>query len=360
MRRALALAARARGRTAPNPMVGAVIVRRGRVLAEGFHAKAGTAHAEIVALAKLPRGGARGATVYVSLEPCNHHGRTGPCSEALIEAGVARVVAAMEDPNPRVSGGGIARLRAAGVAAEVGLLDTEARRLNAGFVCWITRGRPRVTLKAAVSLDGRMASASGDARWITGEAARREAHRLRDASEAILVGAGTVRADDPQLTTRLPRGRDPLRVILDGRLTTPPTAKVARAGTLIATTSDAPAAAEARLRATGVEILRLPSAAPGSSRVDLHALLAELGRRGVLELLVEGGAAVHAAFLDAGLADRVIVFVAPKIIGAAGVPLVALPGATTMAEAWTLADVEVKRLGVDVMIAGRPGRAGMT
>jgi len=231
MRRALALAARAYGRTAPNPMVGCVLVKGGRVVGEGYHHKAGMAHAEVEAL-RNAGSRARGGTAYVTLEPCNHTGRTGPCSEALIAAGVARVVVAMADPNPRVAGGGAARLRKAGIPVEIGLCEAEARQLGAGFVKHVTTGRPLVTLKAALTLDGRLATASGDARWVTGEAARAEVHRMRDRADAILVGAGTVAADDPSLTTRLEgararRGRDPLRVILDGRLRTEPAAREA-------------------------------------------------------------------------------------------------------------------------------------
>ncbi len=348
MRRALALAARAHGRTAPNPMVGCVLVRGGRLVGEGYHHRAGLPHAEVEAL-RDAGAHARGATAYVTLEPCNHTGRTGPCSEALIAAGVARVVAAMRDENPRVAGGGARRLGKARIPVEIGLLGDEARALNAGFLKWAATGRPLVTLKGAVSLDGRIAAASGDARWVTGEAARREAHRMRDRADAVLVGAGTVRADDPQLTTRLPRGRDPLRVVLDGKLTVSPAARMVRAGTLVATTRDAPAAAERRLAARGAEVVRLPGR---RGRIDLGALLDELGRRDVLELLVEGGGAVHAGFLAAGLADRVAVFVAPVLIGAAGVPLLALPGAERMADAWRLSAVSTRRLGDDMLVTG--------
>lgn len=374
MKRALRLAARARGRTSPNPMVGCVLVAPssagGVIVGEGYHHRAGLAHAEVEAL-RAAGDRARGATAYVTLEPCNHHGRTGPCAEALIAAGVARVVVAMADPNPRVRGGGAERLRAAGIPVEVGLCEAEARALNAGFVRWVVSGRPRVTLKAAVTLDGRLAASSGDARWVSGEASRREAHRLRDACDAILVGAGTVRADDPALTTRLDpeargrrRGRTPLRVVLDGRLAIPEAARLVGEGTLILATEEAPADAEARLRARGVEVLRLPASAshqPGEGvRLDLGAVLDELGRRGVLELLVEGGGAVHGAFLAAGLVDRVVVFVAPKLLGD-GVPLLTLPAGTAppakMADAWRLEGVTVRQLGDDAMIVGDLVRA---
>ena len=351
MRRALALARRALGRTAPNPPVGCVLVRAGRVVGEGYHHRAGLAHAEVEAITDA---GAKavGATAYVTLEPCNHVGRTGPCAQALLDARVARVVVAVADPNRGVAGGGAARLREAGVTVELGLCEAEACELAGGFFSRATRGRPRVTLKAAVSLDGRIAASSGDSKWITGEAARRDTHRLRDASDAILVGAGTVRADDPALTTRLPRGRDARAIVLDGALSIPLSAKLVRLGTLVATRRDADAAKAARLRERGVEILRLPEASGGRGGVDLGALLVALAARDVLDLLVEGGAEVHGAFLAAGLVDRVVVYVAPKLIGAAGVPLFALPGAARMGEAWTLGEVAVKRLGDDVRVSG--------
>lgn len=352
MRMALREAARGRGRTAPNPMVGCVLVHEGRVIARGWHRKAGMAHAEVDALSHLPNRRAPGATCYVTLEPCNHTRRTGPCTEALIAAGVTRVVAAMRDPHDIVDGRGIARLRAAGIHVDVGVLEAEARALNAGFISFVTRHRPRVTLKAAVTLDGRLAARGGDARWVTGEAARLETHRLRDAADAILVGAGTVRADDPQLTTRLPsgRGKDPLRVILDGRLSIPEGAAAVRPGTLVVTGTSAPMEAEQRLRERGAEVLRLPDEA---GRVALLPLLEELGRRDVMELLIEGGGQVHAGFLAAGLVDRMIVFVAPKLIGAGGVPLIDLAGPERMADAWRLREVAVRRLGDDVMIVGQ-------
>jgi diaminohydroxyphosphoribosylaminopyrimidine deaminase/5-amino-6-(5-phosphoribosylamino)uracil reductase len=359
MREALALARRAMGATRPNPMVGCVIVKRGEVIARGYHHRAGLAHAEVDALQKLPPGAARGATVYVTLEPCNHHGRTGPCAEALVEAGVARVVVGMRDPNPHVKGGGAARLRRAGVAVEIGVLEEECRALNRAWATWIATGRPWVTLKAAVTLDGRIAARGGDSRWVSGEASRLEAHRLRAAHDAILVGAGTVAADDPALTTRLPeaeakrrQAKNPQRVILDGRLSVDP-ARRAIPGAWVVTTVEAGARVEA-LRARGAEVIVLD----GKGRVEPRALLEALGARGVQSLLVEGGGEVHGQLLGAGLVDEVVLFVAPKLVGSGGVPLLgSFAGPTAMAEAIALDGVTVRRLGDDVCISGRVRRS---
>jgi diaminohydroxyphosphoribosylaminopyrimidine deaminase/5-amino-6-(5-phosphoribosylamino)uracil reductase len=345
MRQALRLAARGRGRTAPNPMVGCVIVKAGRVLATGWHRRAGSDHAEVAALRRLGMR-APGATVYVTLEPCNHVGRTGRCTEALIAAGVGRVVAGMRDPNP-IARGGVRRLRAAGIDVTVGVLEAECRALNAAWIHFTATGRPRVTLKAAVTLDGRLAARGGDSRWVTGERARREAHRMRDRADAVLVGARTVALDDPQLTTRLPRGRDPLRVILDGRLSVPEGAR-ALPGALVVTTLEAEVRDELARR--GAEILQLPGA---GGRVEMHALLEALGRRGITSLLVEGGGEVHGQLLEAGLVDEVAIFIAPKLVGAGGVPLVAVPGPTSLAEAWRLEGISTRRLGDDILVTGR-------
>jgi diaminohydroxyphosphoribosylaminopyrimidine deaminase / 5-amino-6-(5-phosphoribosylamino)uracil reductase len=349
MRQALGLAVRARGRTSPNPLVGCVIVRKGRVVATGWHKKAGGDHGEAAALRKLDWR-APGATVYVTLEPHNFQSRTPACTDRLIEAGVKRVVVAMRDPNPRVAGKGIAQLRRAGIAVTVGVLEDEARAINRPYLKWMKQRRPWVTLKAAVTLDGRLAAKSGDSRWVSGAASRVEAHRLRDVSDAILVGAETVRADDPALTTRLlgGRGHDPKRVILDGRLSVPATAR-ALPGALVATTRDAPEARARALVARGAEVVRLRGR---RGRVDLRALLAELARREILTLLVEGGGDVHGQFVAAGLADEVALFVAPKLIGAGGVPLLGVDGPAKMADAWRLGAVSTRRLGDDILVVG--------
>ena len=350
MRLALAEAEKGRGRTSPNPAVGAVVVKGGRVIARGHHAQAGTPHAEVVAL-RAAGARAAGADLYTTLEPCNHWGKTPPCSVAIAEAGVRRVFVGSRDPNPVVDGRGNARLRRAGVEVATGVLRGPCDALNEAWFQFITSGRPFVTLKAAVTLDGRIATRTGDSRWVTGEAARAEVHRLRDEVDAVLVGAGTARLDDPLLTTRLPGGggRDPLRVVLDTRLRLPARLRLFQAGstapTLVATT----AAARPRRFGPGVETLRCRSL---GGRVDLADLLDRLGQRGITHLLVEGGAKVHSAFLAAGLVDRVVLFLAPKLLGG-GRAWLEGEGPRTMSEARRLEEVEVRRVGEDVMVAGR-------
>jgi diaminohydroxyphosphoribosylaminopyrimidine deaminase/5-amino-6-(5-phosphoribosylamino)uracil reductase len=348
---ALKEAAKGLGRTSPNPAVGAVLVKGGRVVGRGHHARAGGPHAEVVALgAAGPR--ARGADLYTTLEPCDHYGRTPPCSMAILEAGVRRVVVGSADPNPLVSGRGVSRLRRAGVEVVTGVLAEQCDALNAHWFRFIRDRRPYVTLKAAVTLDGRIATRTGDARWVSGEEARRWVHRLRDRVDAVLVGAGTAQADDPELTARLPgrRGRDPLRVVLDTDLSLPARLRLFRLRSA-APTLVAHASARSRRFGPGVELLRCRR---GKGGVDLPDLLARLAERGVTHLLVEGGAHVHAAFLRAGLVDRVAVFVAPKIAGADGVPFVAGKGPARMADALALGDVQIRRMGGDVLVEGRP------
>jgi len=354
MRVALREAAKGLGRTSPNPAVGAILVRGGRVVARGHHARAGGPHAEVVAI-RAAGALARGADLYTTLEPCDHYGKTPPCSMAVLDAGVRRVLVGSADPNPLVNGKGIARLRAAGVEVIEGVLRGECDALNAHWFKYMRESRPYVTLKAAVTLDGRIATRTGDARWVTGEAARRWVHRLRDRVDAVLVGAGTARADDPLLTTRLPggRGRDPIRVVLDTDLSLP--AKLA----LLNPRSPAPtivahASARARRVRPGVELLRCRR---GKGGVDLRDLLEKLAARGVTHLLVEGGAHVHARFLEEGLVDRIAVFVAPKLLGADGVPLLASRGPERMADALRLDEVQVEKIGEDVLVLGRPVRA---
>ncbi len=353
MARALKLAARGLGRTWPNPPVGAVLVRGGRVVGEGFHRRAGLPHAEVEAL-RAAGARARGATLYVTLEPCTHHGRTPPCVDALVRLGLRRVVVAIPDPNPRVRGRGIARLRRARVPVVVGPGAEEARRLTAGYRSRLLRGRPLVTLKLATTLDGRIAARGGDARWITGPAARRLAHAFRDVSDAVLVGAGTVRADDPRLTCRLPGGRDPVRVVLAGRhLALPPRARVlARGGppTWVVAPAGAAPGRVAALRRRGVEVLLVP---PRGPRVRFAALVRALAARGLTTLLVEGGAAVAAEALRAGVVDRLVLFVAPTLLGGDGVPMVGALGITRVARALRVRGLAVGRVGGDLVLEGR-------
>jgi diaminohydroxyphosphoribosylaminopyrimidine deaminase/5-amino-6-(5-phosphoribosylamino)uracil reductase len=363
MRRALALAERGRGLTSPNPMVGAVLASPdGEVLGEGHHERAGGPHAEVLALgAAGPR--ARGATLYVTLEPCAHQGRTPPCAPAVAAAGVARVVAALGDPNPLVAGRGFAALRGAGVAVEVGLLGEEAARQNRVFLTAQREGRPHVTLKAGMTLDGRIADAHGASRWITGPAARAHAHRLRSEADAVVVGIGTVERDDPELTVRLPHPwpREPWRVVLDTGARTPPGARLIRAGdparALVAVGAEAPEPRVAALRAARVTVVRV---ATREGHLDVGALLAELYAREVRAVLVEGGGRVHGAFLDAGLVDRLAVFVAPLVLGGArATPVVGGVG-RELKSAVRLGPLEVTAFGEDLLIEAdvRPGRGG--
>ena len=357
MGRALELAALADYATSPNPMVGAVVLDRdGELAGQGYHRRAGEPHAEVLALAEAgPR--AEGGTLYVTLEPCTHHGRTPPCVDTVLTAGVRRVVVALEDPDVRTKGRGLARLREEGVDLELGVEEAAARRLNRFYLKQRTTGLPFVTAKFAASLDGRIATAAGESRWITGEAARAEGHRLRQQHDAILVGAGTVIEDDPQLTNRRPGGgRQPLRVVVDSTLRIPAGANVltgqAEAPTLVATTARAPEAAIAAVESAGAEVLRLPASGP-RERVDLGALLEELGRRDLLSVLVEGGAEVQGAFFDAGLVDAVVAFLAPIVIGGEKAPsAIGGAGVKTLSDASRLQDLEVTRLGDDLMLSG--------
>lgn len=349
MARAIELAACGLGRTSPNPMVGCVLVHGGVVVGEGYHQRAGSPHAEVEAL-RVAGGRARGATAYVSLEPCCHTGRTGPCVDALLAAGVARVVAAHLDPNPKVAGQGRDKLLAAGVAVEIGLLAETARRLNQPYLKWRHTGRPLVTLKAGVSLDGRIALASRQRGWLTGEASRAEVHRRRDQADAILAGGETIRRDDPALTTRLPDGpgRDARRVIVTAGLAIPAEARAVPGALIFAAAQHK--ARVAPFEARGAEVVLLPELAPG--RLDLGAILLELGRRELCSVLCEGGGQLHGALLASGHADRLLLFVAPLVLGQDGVPLFAAAGAADLAQAPRLHRVRHATYGSDVLIEG--------
>jgi len=349
MRLALREARRGLGRTSPNPAVGAVLVRDGRVVARGHHARAGSAHAEVVALRRAGDE-ARGADLYTTLEPCSHFGRTPPCSEAILEAGVRRVFVGSRDPNPLVNGRGLRRLRRAGVEVRTGVLRAECDAFYEPWFRFITSGRPHVTLKVAATLDGKIATRSGDSRFVTGARSRALVHRLRNESDAVLVGAGTARADDPRLGARLPRGRDPLRVVLDTRLTLPRTLALFRPGTggrtLVAHT-----AGRTPRPLPGVEFLRCRLREGG---VDLEDLLGKLAARNVTSLLVEGGAGVSRSLLALGLVDRLLLFLAPKVVGGDGLSWVAGPGVGRMAQALGVEGLEVSRVDGDILLAGRP------
>jgi len=357
MGRALELARRGICSAAPNPRVGCVIVAGDEAVGEGWHVRTGGPHAEVGALAAAGER-ARGATAYVTLEPCSHQGRTPPCTDALLAAGVGRVVAAMGDPNPRVNGGGLERLAAAGIETACGLLEDAARELNAGFVSRMARGRPRVTVKLGVSLDGRTALASGESRWITGEAARADVHRLRAESCAILTGIGTVLADDPGLDVRradLDRaGRVPMRVLLDRRLRTPPAARtLAVPGqVLVFAAPSPPEAARAALEEAGATVLEAPEVSGG---LDLAAVLAELARRECNEVLVEAGPLLAGAFVEAGLADRLVIYAAPVLLGDAGRGMFRLPGVERMDDRVQLRITDVRAVGDDLRITAEGG-----
>jgi len=358
---ALDLARRGRGKTEPNPMVGAVVVRDGQIVGTGYHRAAGDIHAEVMALQKAGESAA-GAMLYVNLEPCVHQGRTGPCTEAIIAAGISMVVAAMEDPNPLVSGKGFQRLRDAGVKVKVGVLEEKARRLNEVFIKHITTGRPFVIVKTAVTADGKIATRTGRSRWITGEKARAFVHRLRNNSDAIAVGIDTVLQDDPRLTARLEEsgGKDPRRVVIDSRARLPIDARMinmpSRATTILATTAAAPPEKRRVLEEKGVEILLLPER---GGRVDLDALMGELGKRGVCQLLVEGGGTLNYSLLQAGLIDKVMLFIAPLIVGGRDSPTsFDGSGVAGLEQAWRLEDLEIKRYDGDLLMIGYPRRPG--
>ncbi len=354
---AIAQAVKGMGRTHPNPAVGAVIVKGGRVIASGYHAKLGGPHAEAVALLNAGSG-AKGATLYSTLEPCNHHGRTPPCSDAIIAAGVKRVVYASSDPNPLVNGKGVRRLRSAGIEVAAHVLRGAADSLNQPFLKAMKTGLPWVTAKAAITLDGKLATSTGKSKWISSEASRKIAHQLRDMVDVVVVGSSTVVADDPQLTTRLEKKgtRNPIRLVLDPSLRTSPKSKLydtKSARTIVATLEPAESRAAGALAKRGVEVWSMPGS---KGALDLEALLRRLVKEGALHVLVEGGAAVHQSFLEADLVDEVVLFVAPKLFGHSGLTWSGALGVEDPAKALQFKTIDAVSVGGDLMITAR--RAG--
>ena len=353
MRRALELAARGAGLVSPNPLVGAVVVRDGEVVGAGWHAGPGTPHAEVMAL-ETAGDRARGATLYTTLEPCSHYGRTPPCAPRVVDAGIARVVTALDDPNPLVNGQGLAALRGGGVEVEVGLLGAEAERQNEAFLKHVRTGLPLVTLKMAASLDGKAAARDGSSRWISGPEARQQVHRMRALADAVLVGAGTAFRDDPSLTVRDVEvlGDPPLRVVVDGRGIVPETHRLFTDGaapTLVATTEGAPERRREAWRTRGAEVVVLDDA--GAGLVPLRDLFRELGKRDVQHVLMEGGPTIAWEAVREGMVDRVVLFFAPMLVGGQEAPSLLMGGGTaTIGDAISLRILEVARVGSDLKV----------
>ena len=352
MERALRLAEKGRGRTSPNPMVGALLVKGGRKVGEGYHAKAGGPHAEVVALGKAGRK-AKGATLYLNLEPCTHYGKTPPCAPAVIEAGVKRVVIGMKDPNPLVNGTGVKALRRAGLDVEIGILEKECQRLNEAFCKYIVNREPYVILKAAATLDGKIATRNGESQWMTGEASRHFVHKLRDQVDGVAVGIGTVLKDDPRLTARIKGGKDPYRIIFDGRLRIPENAKVIEIlpeKTIIATTELAPRDKVERLEKKRVQVFIFDTK---EGRVNLKSCLFKLGEMGMMSLLVEGGSQINGSFLDEGLVDKILFFLSPKLIGDRdALGIFGGHGVTSLEEAIPLNQLKIRKFGEDILLEG--------
>jgi len=352
MRRALRLAEKGRGKSSPNPMVGAVLVKDSRVVGEGYHAKAGEAHAEIIALERAGEE-ARGATLYLNLEPCAHYGKTPPCAPRVVQGGVKRVVVGMEDPNPLVKGKGIEILRGACLDVDIGILEKDCRRLNEAFCKYILQKVPFVILKVAATLDGKIAARNGDSKWISGEASRRLVHRLRNQVDGILVGIGTVLRDDPYLTTRIRGGKDPYRIVLDSRLRIPEESNVigtSPSKAIIAATELAPREKLEKLEKRGVRILIFDSK---EGRVDLRSCLSKLGEMEITSLLVEGGSHINGSFLDEGLIDKLILFLSPRVIGDQQAPgIFGGRGVSSLQQAVGLREMRMKKVGEDVFLEG--------
>lgn len=358
MKSVLRLAAKGRGQTSPNPMVGAIIVNKNRVIGKGYHRKAGTPHAEILALREAGER-ARGSAIYVNLEPCCHRDKkTPPCTDAIIQSGIKKVVLGMIDPNPKVSGKGIRVLKNAGIEIATGILEEESRRLNEAYIKYITTGQPFVILKIASSLDGKIATASGESKWITGEQSRKMVHRLRSEVDAVMVGVGTVLKDDPMLNVRLVKGENPHRVILDPHLKIPLNAKFlniepkgsSNAKTYIVTTTDSPEDKAIALKKMGIEIIYADSK---DGYIDPALLIKELGKLGITSIVIEGGSETNAKALSSGIVDKVLIFLSPKIIGGHNSKgAVGGKSPHRLSDALMLRDIKVKRSGKDILIEG--------
>jgi diaminohydroxyphosphoribosylaminopyrimidine deaminase/5-amino-6-(5-phosphoribosylamino)uracil reductase len=359
MQRALHLAEKGRGRTSPNPMVGAVLVKGGKVVGEGYHARAGEPHAEIVAL-KNAGEKAKGSTLYLNLEPCTHYGKTPPCVPAVIKAGVRKVVVGIEDPNPLVKGRGLAHLKQAGLEVKVGILERPCHRLNEAFFKYIGKHEPFVILKIAATLDGKLATRNGESQWITSEPSRRFVHRLRDQVDGVVVGIGTVLKDDPMLTARIREGRNPYRIVFDSRLRIPENAKVvdlSPSKTIVATTEMAPQDKIGRLQKKGVRVLISDSKL---GKVDLKSSLLKLGELGLMTLLVEGGSRINGSFLDQGLVDKIFLFLSPKFIGDPTAPgIFGGTGVGSLKEAISIKDLKVRKIGEDTLFEGYVEKFGV-
>ncbi|MGH1049520.1 bifunctional diaminohydroxyphosphoribosylaminopyrimidine deaminase/5-amino-6-(5-phosphoribosylamino)uracil reductase RibD [Bacillus cytotoxicus] len=353
MKLALENAKAMKGQTTPNPLVGSVIVNENRIVGIGAHMKAGEPHAEIHAI-RMAGEEARGGTIYVTLEPCSHHGRTGPCAEAIVQAGIKRVVVATLDPNPLVSGRGIKILQDAGIEVLVGVCEEESQKMNEVFNKYIMTKRPFVTIKSAVTLDGKIATSTSDSKWITSEKARREVHQIRNENVAILVGANTVQKDNPSLTTRIPNGRNPIRVILDSTLRIPMESKVIMDGeapTWIFTTNNHAVAKRQALENAGVKVF----VTSGEKHINLHEMLDSLGQKGISSLLIEGGGEVNASFFENKLIDKLVLYFAPKVIGGRMAPsFVEGIGVTKMQEALEFKDITFTQVGKDYKFTGYP------
>jgi len=352
MKQVLRLAEKGRGKTSPNPMVGAVLVKGGKIVGKGYHAKAGEAHAEIVALQQAGER-ARGSTLYINLEPCTHYGRTPPCVPRVIEAQVKRVVIGMKDPNPEVKGRGIRGLRKAGIDVQMGVLEKECQRVNEAFCKYMVKKEPFVILKVASTLDGKIATRNGDSKWITGEASRRFVHRLRDRADGVLVGIGTILKDDPMLTTRIEGGHDPFRIVLDSRLRIPERARIfdgTPSTVIIATTKKGSKEKMERLRERGVQILIFDSK---QEKVNLKACLKRLGALGIMTLLVEGGSRVNGSFLDERAVDKFYFFFSPKWIGDPEAPgIFGGNGVRDLRKVIKTREVRVRKMGDDFLLEG--------